>query len=206
MWFVKDKYFTSQNDKKKDFLFLESCEKCGTNWKKDKFEVDKLPKNSSVSQTLLYDFVISEELYYYLQNQGVKVEHLQRIYHQGRPAKYFYFIGEQVAPRIDMNLSNGIKVSGQCDLCFRNGFYDTRNSDPEYFIPELFGSKFRSVDILTTWENFGPSNLSSSGNRIFKMSRPRIIISQRTKNAIEEYDKNHGLTFFPIMGNENPLA
>lgn len=188
----KDIFNSTLRDSPRKLDLSESCKTCGTGWKKSFLEVNKLP-NSDLSKTMLEDFIISEKLFNYLSNNGIDLSNLSKIQLKGVEVDYYWLKGQYGLSPMDLNKSKGIIIDNQCENCHRNGFFDTLKEDPMYFYSFTEFEKNCKYDIFNTWEHFGASILTPSGNRVFKMSRPRIIISSKVYEILSRYQFKNDL-------------
>lgn len=171
-------------DKPECFDLTSGCSKCGTNSRRLKLVINRFPK-SDFDSTVQHDYLLSSKAGSDLKSQGINVSHLKEaILNKDKSGSGFYHLtGEHELPRM-MSNSKGIITESQCELCGQDGFYDTTKENPEYYYPK--NTLFNSADILSTWEHFGPSIKNPSGNRIFRLARPRIIVSEKVKCILEK--------------------
>ena len=170
-------------DKPEHFDLKTGCSECGTNSKRVKLIINKIPKNDFDS-TVQHDYLISSKVISTMSENGIEVNHMKEvILNKDMSFTGFYHLdGESELPRF-ISGSKGVITESQCKSCGQDGFFDTMKEVAEYHYPK--NNLFKTADILTTWEHFGPSIKHPTGNRVFRLARPKIIVSGKVKNILE---------------------
>lgn len=148
-------------------------------------------------QTVDRDFLISERLYEFLLSKGIKLGNLKKVLDTKRRELPFYHLyTELIFPRF-LPESEGVKVDKkrQCSVCKRDGHFSDVIVKPGETILIPYKLKYKGIskdflessDIFFTWECFGLSNLKPSEMRDIRYARPMLIVSERIKEAFEEF-------------------
>lgn len=191
--------------------FQNACPVCGTGAELvGKLKTKGLTKvKNDFFLTLDTDYIISENLYNKLVEKKIKLGLLQNVLDYRNNDLPFYHLYTNIYFPMS-NKKNGLIIENQCRICKRNGHFnkviigDTEIKIPtevipidlQYSISDL--SFLNHSDIFYTWECMGLSNKEVLGNKVERYARPLLIVSERIKNAFEEF-KLKNVVFEPIL-------
>jgi len=150
-------------------------------------------------QTFDTDYLISERLYLFMKNQGIKVEYLTRVLNvKGKDTIFFHLASHIILPKAS-DKTTGLTTERQCPVCKRNGYFnetiheETPNGIKRVYPPiklvyeNVEDVLFSFSDVFHTWECTGWSNLKSEGFKAVRYARPMLIVSERIKNVFEKF-------------------
>jgi len=178
-----------------------ACKRCGTGARL----IDNLISKglSSIKThffaTLSGDFLISNELYKFLIDKGIKLKSLKKVVDSKRKETTFYHLYTEISFPKSLPSSEGLVTERQCQVCKRNGYFndvkigDYKKGIPTVIVPLKLIYQGINKDFLesserfNTWEHFGLSNLKAEGMKVVRYARPMLIVSERIKLAFEEY-------------------
>lgn len=172
--------------------------------------VVKVKEHTDLIETLNGDYLISGTLYNNLKAGNVKgIADLSKVMNQiGNDTDYYHLTSNNVFPPM-LNESEGITVENQCQVCKRDGYFDTVHIGnilkgiKTKVIPCKYKYQIQderllcSSEIYVTWELFGNSRRNTGGKYVIHYARPRIILSRRVKDILELLEIKD-LIFYPV--------
>lgn len=191
-----------------------SCDNCGTGAKLVGNLISKGLTNvhKDFFLTFDWDFLLSEQLYRFLLSKDVPLTNLKKVLDSKKNELPFYHLyTEENFPK-SLPSSEGLVTERQCPVCKSNGYFcDAKIGDAAKGIPTVITplklkytgirNKFlASSELFNTWEHLGLSNLRSEGTNVIRYARPMLIVSERIKNAFEEYGIKNAV-FYEVMIN-----
>jgi len=193
--------------------FQNACTVCGTGAELiGKLRTKGLSKvTNDFFVTLDSDYIISENLYDKLVNKKIKIGNLLNVLDYKNNNLPFYHLYTNIYFPIAIKKS-GLIIEDQCPICKRNGYFnkviigDIEKKIPTQIFPIDLHYSLSDMDFLNhsdiffTWECMGLSNKVVQGNKVERYARPLLIVSEKIKNAFEEY-KVKGVVFEPIIIN-----
>ena len=193
--------------------FQNACTVCGTGAELiGKLRTKGLSKvTNDFFVTLDSDYIISENLYDKLVNKKIKIGNLLNVLDYKNNNLPFYHLYTNIYFPIAIKKS-GLINEDQCPICKRNGYFnkviigDIEKKIPTQIFPIDLHYSLSDMDFLNhsdiffTWECMGLSNKVVQGNKVERYARPLLIVSEKIKNAFEEY-KVKGVVFEPIIIN-----
>lgn len=204
----------NSHDSKLEFDFANACKECGTGalliGRLKLSGINKLKRD--FFETYIGDYIVSEELLNYLKNKNLISEDLKKIQNLKDSELEYYQLYTHVTlpPAIQ---KDGLVTENQCPVCKRNGFFYKLSKRNEKTIAIPSGIVYSTYQIneignhhfFFTWECFGYSNLVANGNNVVGFARPLLIVSEKFKNAFEEF-KVMGAEFEPIVIEDHTIS
>nr|WP_320058447.1 hypothetical protein [uncultured Bacteroides sp.] len=188
-----------------------ACKKCGTGATLQRqLRTIKLGQVSKdFFATLDDDYIISERLYNYLKEEGIKLGKLNKIVNFKNIELPFYHLYSTLTLP-PATKKDGLTVENQCSECKRNGYFNTAifslpdSNIPTKILPYDLHYQpsdmeiFNQIDFAFTWECMGLSNLKAHGNFVVRYARPLLVVSEKFKLTLEKL-KIKGVEFEQII-------
>jgi hypothetical protein len=186
---------------KSTYNLEDACKNCGTGAKLvGNLNCKGLTKvNIDFFETLDSDFLISKNLYKFLLSKSIKIAGLKKVIDPRKNELPFYHFYTELSFPKSLPSSEGLVTERQCPVCRSNGYYaDAKIGNYKKGIPTVITplklmykgisqDLLESSDLFNTWEHLGVSNLKAEGIKVIRYARPMLIVSERIKEAFEEY-------------------
>ena len=177
--------------------FDSGCPCCGTGARQvsELLIRGKLPEHTAMVETETGEWLLSGKLANLLDGctEGVDLRPV-RNKRTGEALPWFQMLPRVTAPPLSP-MTRGIKATGQCPCCARDGHFDSI-VDP--FEPHYGDDVCDSpTDAMLTWEHFGFSRLRIPRAETV-LARPRLLISSRLFRALLSQGVA-GLSFIPVI-------